>query len=133
VLRSAYTVPIKEDFRGASAYLKQQTSKDDAILIMAGYVAYGFLYYGVDGQAPVVDVTSPAQVEQALAPVVAGHRRLWFVQSHYVFVDPNGYAEKWLNARCRPVGDRPFVGIKVTEFACEDGGAAPPPSQTPQH
>lgn len=121
VLNATYSLTIKEDFRGAAAYLREMASPEDAIVIMAGYTEYAFIYYGIDGETPLGDVNAPEQVEVALAPLAERHDRIWFAQSHYKFVDPNGYAEEWLDRHCRPVGERPFTGILITEYACGSG------------
>ncbi|MHB1005915.1 MAG: glycosyltransferase family 39 protein [Chloroflexota bacterium] len=118
VLDAAYHQPIKEDFRGATRYLQARMRPGDVAMIMAGYVEYGFLYYGLDGETPLGDVASREQVQQALTPFVAAHPRLWFVQSHYEFVDPQKHAETWLFTRCAKQGEKAFPGILVTELNC---------------
>ena len=118
VLDAAYHLPIKEDFRGATRYLQAQMAPDDVALIMAGYVEYGFIYYGLDGETPLGDVTSAEQVRQALEPFVAAHPHLWFVQSHYEFVDPQKEAETWLFSHCTAQASKAFPGILVTELNC---------------
>lgn len=118
VFAAAYSVPLKEDYRGAARYLREHTVPGDAIVIMAGYLEYAFLYYGVDGETPLGDVTGSAQVPPALAPLADRHPRLWFVQSHYEIVDPGRHAERWLLERCSVKQEKHFTGIRIRELEC---------------
>ena len=80
---------------------------DDVALIMAGYVEYGFLYYGLDGETPLGDVTS-ADTGAAGAGTVRGcPPAIWFVQSHYEFVDPRGRPKPGSSHTARKRAKRP--------------------------
>jgi uncharacterized membrane protein len=125
VLSAAYTVPLKEDYRRAAGFLKEQARPDDAVVIMAGYLEYAFIYYGVDGETPLGDVSSAEQVPPALAPIADKHRRVWFVQSHYEIVDPGRHAERWLLERCQKVNEFGVTGIRMTELTCPAPAAKP--------
>jgi hypothetical protein len=118
VLNAAYTLPLKEDYRSAAQFLRERARPDDAVVIMAGYLEYAFIYYGVDGETPLGDVSAAEQVPPALAPIADGHRRVWFVQSHYEIVDPGRHAERWLLERCQKVDVFGVTGIRLTELAC---------------
>ncbi len=119
VLHAIYTQPLKEDFRGAAGYLRQQAQPDEPILLMAGYIEYAFLYYGVDGDTPLGDVADAQEVKHALEPLSKrGDGTIWFAQSHYEVVDPGRHTEKWVEANCYTVDDQYFTGIRLRKLQC---------------
>lgn len=125
VLEVAYGTPMKEDYRAATAYLRENVDTHDVVVLIANYVQYAFAYYGIEAQTPLGGVTSTEQVEQALRPLASAGGRIWLAEAHETIVDPDRLTARWLEENCRSGGDRAFRGVKVTQYLCEPRVEAP--------
>jgi len=88
---------LKDDWRGAVAYLTAQEQPEDVILLYSTHIQFPFGYYYA-GQLPQKPISLNLE-NYPLAPLVAGHGRAWLLYpytrrpTHYPMqpLRPQGY------------------------------------------
>lgn len=115
VLFILYTVPQKEDWRGAAVYLTQSAPAGSVIFLVDEDIRVPLVhYYRVDADLHPVwrGHTSDADLELRVAPVVARVSDYWLVVSH----TDNDALEQYLRRYGDVVEQREFRGIVVMHF-----------------
>ncbi|MCL4467105.1 MAG: glycosyltransferase family 39 protein [Chloroflexi bacterium] len=132
-LRAQLTNPavVRDDYRGAAAYLAATASADDAIILLGGHIQLPFLHYyqevGQAGKAPVFPVPNtiapavqrPVQIEdvKSLNSIVPGRRRVWVVRWQDNISDPAGMIMQQLELAGRRVDPgKAFAGLQLDAF-----------------
>ena len=134
---------LRDDYHTAMCTLAAYAHPDDAILLVSGDRYPLFLYqynrYFPDGGPPVYLMPrshvrfTPENVEEELHPLMERHRRLWLASFERSIQDPDGLAEKWLDAHLRPALTVP-QGYNFLRLYTPDGVApALNPDVRPQH
>lgn len=115
-------VPQKEDWRGLTAYLVEQSAAGDVVMPEPFWNAKPLQYYAggrlrIDDSAPLP--ATPAGVAAAVQAAVQGGRRLWLVENVGHYGDPQRLLAGYLNGRCETEATQPWPGIgMVTLFNC---------------
>ncbi|MHB1004746.1 MAG: glycosyltransferase family 39 protein [Chloroflexota bacterium] len=130
-VQAQFTDPeyAREDFRGAAGYLAEQTTSEDAIILLGGHIQLPFKHYyeDADGKAPVFPlpdvlappVTKPLQYEDlaVLNNIVPGRKRVWVVRWQDELADPAGMVLRQLELSGRRVDPgRAFHGLLLESF-----------------
>lgn len=115
-----YTVPQKEDWRGAAAYLAQSAPAGSTIFLVDEDIRVPLLHY-YRTPAHLYPVwrghVSDADLEPRVAPVVADASDFWLVVSH----TDNDALEQYLRRLGDVVEQRAFRGIAVMRFRRRGG------------
>ncbi len=116
----------KEDFRAAAALVAQAATAEDVVLFVADYARHPFAYY-YDGPARLVGFAGDPQAPGPfLDPLLAGTRRLWLIESHAEWADPEHRVRQWLAERF-PLATEAFPrAIHMRAFSVRYQVAAPP-------
>ncbi len=120
VLLILYTVPQKEDWRGAGAYLAQNAPAGSTIFLVDEDIRVPLVhYYQVDADLHPVwrGHTSEADLEPKVAPVVAHVPDFWLVVSH----TDNDALEQYLRRYGDVVEQREFRDITILHFRRRGG------------
>ncbi len=120
--------PSKENYRAAASYLKAVVGSDDAVAFSAGYISYGFDYYGFSGALPIPDALwEDEQVAQALTPAVQTSKHIWLIRSHDQFTDPKGVLPQWMDTRFPVATEANPIGFAITAYSTNYRSNALPP------
>ena len=106
--------PQKPDWRSATAYLLSQSAPGDVVMPEPYWNAKPLRYYAgdklnIDDRAPLP--ATPAGVAQAADAALAGHARLWLVETVGHYGDPGRLLAGYLDTRCAQVQTIAFPGV----------------------
>lgn len=131
---------VRDDVRGAAAYLSQVTRPEDVVVLHDTLIAFTFDYY-YDGLAPVVSIPDFAErnVEQAVATLEATGEaadRIWFLTEPAPRTGfPRRLLATWAEAHWPRIGDRSFpwmwLPLQLKAYTPEPERQALPPEATP--
>lgn len=115
------TLPWKEDFRGAAAYVAEHDNPGDVVAIYPDYLDDAFEYYYRSGPATIVRLStfgSEAGAQKALGEARPAQPRgkLWLIESAYPEANPAGYGRSFLAARFDSLAAAEFSGLSVREL-----------------
>jgi 4-amino-4-deoxy-L-arabinose transferase-like glycosyltransferase len=134
-LPGQWSIPAaKEAWRQSVAYLAQQATADDGILIHPDWVRYPFQYYFEGpGQtyAAFSNVTAATSLDGPLQGVVGNHAVIWLVQSHVDGPDPERRVEQWLAARYPLATELYPPGVTLKGYVSRYQLDTLPPAVTP--
>lgn len=118
--------PIKADFRAAAAYLAQQPTRPQAIIIQIPYLKRTFDYYyraeykfleglWTNGGKP------PAEVDRDMLGLTAGLPEVWLVVSEEASWDSRQLMRSWLNQHASLAGEAHFMRVDVYHYRFASG------------
>ncbi len=103
---------LRDDYHTAMCILAAYSHPDDAVLLVSGdrYPLFMYRYNRSfpEGGPPVYFMPrthvrfTVENVEQELRPLAEQHRRMWLASFERNIQDPDGLAEKWLDAHLHP-------------------------------
>ncbi|MDT8307070.1 MAG: hypothetical protein RRC07_14155 [Anaerolineae bacterium] len=106
---AALSLP-KDDWRGAVAYLEEQTGREAAVWLDPSWSTFPYNYYAQES------VPQTGSLEE-LAEVAGESREIWLVAKRFPGQDvPSSPAETWLDARWQLVQRQPFYRLEVREY-----------------
>jgi hypothetical protein len=121
--------PIKSDFRGAAAYVRERRQPGEPILFHISYVRDTFEYYfgpviGAADGVPTDAETTPQAVDVALRgqlkrPDGALPPVVWLVLSEPEMWDERGMTVAWLDEHARPDLRAQFARVSVVRYRFE--------------
>jgi hypothetical protein len=120
------TTPIKSDFRGAAAFLREQRRPGEPILFHLSYVRDTFEYYfgpvmpAAEG-IPTDEQTTPESVDRAMRAQLENaqgepYKVVWLVLSEPEMWDQRGMTVAWLDAQARPDLRVEFARVSVVRY-----------------
>ena len=115
------SMPIKSDFRAASAYVRQHRQPEDLILFHISYVRQTFEYYYGDsspatGGVPTDERTTGEAVDAAMRDRTDGYDVVWLVLSEPEMWDQRGMTVAWLDAYANPEMRGDFERVSVIRY-----------------
>ena len=115
------TAPLKSDFRAAAAYVAAHRQGSAPIMFHIPYVRYTFDYYFHGDYAALEgpwtnDGQTEAQVDAAMARLLADYSSIWVVSSESWLWDSRGLVRSWFDRRARPVESAHFALVDVYHY-----------------
>ncbi len=114
-------VPIKSDFRHATAFVENQRRPGDAVMPIMPYIQHSYAYYA---KAPVPWVEppytnagmTPAQVDAEMRQRLRNWRGVWLVSSEESAWDRRGLVRAWLAEHGELVVQKQFTRVDVLYY-----------------
>jgi len=114
--------PLKPDMRAAVAYVEAHRRPDSLVLLHLGYLIHAYTYYAPESRPALREAPAPGpqgSLEQTGHDILLrlqGKKDIWLVESESAMWDPKGLVRQWLSGHAEKLGERDFVGVRVTHF-----------------
>jgi hypothetical protein len=127
-LRQQATVPIKSDFRAATAYVADHCASGELIVFQIPYGKYTFDYYfqdeypwaeGLYTNHRIPDgsyLMSEQEAARRMREMTAGYDTVWLVATETEMWDERGLVQAWLEANGERVNEAHFMRVDTYQY-----------------
>ncbi len=116
---------VHDDWTAAAAFVETHDQPSDRVIVIPDWGQEAFRYH-YRGEADVFGVLPAVfealDLDSILAPLVAGHERVWYVNYQPEVSDPDEFADSWFRAQAVTVTEvfPSGMAVKLYDFAPED-------------
>lgn len=119
---------LRDEFQSAVRIVRAYAHPDDAVLLVSGN-RYPVFRYTYEGLIPAerrpklyelpryVDEITPQNVERELTRAIGDHPRAWLMLAESHLQDPQGAAERWMEAHYTPLLSHAFYHNRLILYA----------------
>jgi hypothetical protein len=117
-----YFVAEKEEWRDATAFVREHAGEGELLIFVPGYAEMPFMFYGAPGLEtrgfPFDESLVHAEPRSLddLTVATGAASAVWLILSHAEAVDPNGEVKAWLDANATLVLEKAFFEITVLKY-----------------
>jgi hypothetical protein len=116
---------VHDDWTAAAVFIATHDQPGDRVIVIPDW-GQEALHYHYQGEADVIGVlpgvSEELDLDPILGPLVAGRRRVWYVNYQPEVSDPDEFADSWFRARAITVTEVFPAGmaVKLYDFAPEE-------------